>query len=198
MYKDNPTFPVLPFVPLFHGSHFLTTISQSSQYAQELLSTFSTTLGEVSLIPATGGIFTITLLHRPSQLPPPPNPTAFSTQPDLSTSLSTTSFPDTRYLPRPLPTEVVIWDRKTDGGFPETTELKNRVRNVVEPGRDLGHVDRSLKKAAAAKAEAVPEAALSVESSDGGGVVASSSAQGDAVMADMGSTIPAEKCADCL
>ena len=34
-----------------------------------------------------------------------------------------------------------IWDRKTDGGFPETKELKRRVRDVIEPGRDLGHVD---------------------------------------------------------
>jgi Rdx family len=42
--------------------------------------------------------------------------------------------------------ESVLWDRKTDGGFPETKELKNRVRNIVEPGRDLGHIDRSLKK----------------------------------------------------
>ena len=40
----------------------------------------------------------------------------------------------------------MIWDRKTDGGFPETKELKNRVRNIIEPGRDLGHIDRSLKK----------------------------------------------------
>jgi hypothetical protein len=29
-----------------------------------------------------------------------------------------------------------------DGGFPETKELKRRVRDVIEPGRDLGHVDR--------------------------------------------------------
>jgi hypothetical protein len=42
--------------------------------------------------------------------------------------------------------ETLLWDRKTEGGFPETKELKNRVRNVIEPGRDLGHIDRSLKK----------------------------------------------------
>jgi len=42
--------------------------------------------------------------------------------------------------------ETLLWDRKAEGGFPETKELKNRVRNVIEPGRDLGHVDRSLKK----------------------------------------------------
>jgi predicted Rdx family selenoprotein len=98
VYKTDP-------VSLFHGSHFLTP-SLQHQYAQELLSTFSTSLGEVSLIPATGGTFTITLLHRPSHLPPP---TTSSGQPDLSTSLSPSSFPDTRYLPRPPVTEIVLW-----------------------------------------------------------------------------------------
>lgn len=40
----------------------------------------------------------------------------------------------------------MIWDRKRDGGFPETKELKNRVRNIIEPGKDMGHVDRALRK----------------------------------------------------
>lgn len=42
---------------------------------------------------------------------------------------------------------TTIWDRKVDGGFPETKELKGRVRDAVEPGRGLGHTDRALKKA---------------------------------------------------
>lgn len=36
----------------------------------------------------------------------------------------------------------VLWDRTVDGGFPETKELKRRVRDVIEPQRNLGHVDR--------------------------------------------------------
>lgn len=40
----------------------------------------------------------------------------------------------------------VLWDRKADGGFPETKELKRRVRDVVEPGRNLGHVDRDYPR----------------------------------------------------
>lgn len=36
-----------------------------------------------------------------------------------------------------------IWDRKEDGGFPEAKVLKQRVRDVVWPQRDLGHSDRS-------------------------------------------------------
>lgn len=35
-----------------------------------------------------------------------------------------------------------LWDRKSDGGFPETKELKRRVRDVISPDRNLGHVDR--------------------------------------------------------
>jgi hypothetical protein len=101
---------------------------------------------------------------------------------------------------------MVLWDRKTDGGFPETKELKNRVRNVIEPGRDLGHVDRSLKNAAAAAAAAVnaelvrggPQSAPSIES-DGGGVAIgpTSTAQAEVAMANTGHTNPAEKCEDC-
>ncbi|PSS00976.1 Rdx type Seleno protein, partial [Coniella lustricola] len=68
---------------------------RAAYFAQELLSTFSTALGEVALQPSTGGTFS-----------------------------------------------CVLWDRKIDGGFPETKELKRRVRDVIEPGRDLGHVDR--------------------------------------------------------
>lgn len=36
----------------------------------------------------------------------------------------------------------VVWDRKVEGGFPELKVLKQRVRDLVEPERDLGHSDR--------------------------------------------------------
>ncbi|KAK2809407.1 hypothetical protein FQN50_003866 [Emmonsiellopsis sp. PD_5] len=88
-------------------------------FAQELLSTFSTTLGEVSLIPTTGGIFTVTITH--------------SSNVDFSMQ------------------ETVLWDRKTEGGFPETKQLKSLVRNIIDPSRDLGHVDRALAKKKAEK-----------------------------------------------
>ncbi|MDV7210859.1 selenoprotein W-related protein [Azotobacter beijerinckii] len=38
---------------------------------------------------------------------------------------------------------VQIWERKADGGFPEAKVLKQRVRDRIDPGRDLGHSDRS-------------------------------------------------------
>lgn len=35
-----------------------------------------------------------------------------------------------------------IWDREADGGFPEIKTLKQRVRDRIAPGRQLGHIDR--------------------------------------------------------
>ncbi|MFY0734068.1 MULTISPECIES: SelT/SelW/SelH family protein [Aurantimonas] len=68
--------------------------------AQELLSTFGPDLGEVALVPGTGGVFEI------------------------------------RYEGE------TIWERKADGGFPEAKVLKQRVRDRLDPARDLGHNDR--------------------------------------------------------
>ena len=68
--------------------------------AQELLSTFGPDLGEVALVPATGGRFEISYDGE------------------------------------------LIWERKLDGGFPDAKTLKQRVRDRLDPGRDLGHSDR--------------------------------------------------------
>ena len=43
-------------------------------------------------------------------------------------------------------TSTQLWDRKTNGGFPEVKQLKQLVRNVIDPDRDLGHVDRHHKE----------------------------------------------------
>ncbi len=37
---------------------------------------------------------------------------------------------------------TLVWSRKEEGRFPEMKELKQRVRDVVSPERDLGHADR--------------------------------------------------------
>ena len=34
-----------------------------------------------------------------------------------------------------------IWERKSDGGFPEAKVLKQRVRDCIDPDRSLGHSD---------------------------------------------------------
>ncbi|KAI1072736.1 hypothetical protein NW752_005022 [Fusarium irregulare] len=87
---------------------------RAAYYAQELLSTFSTGLGEVALQPSTGGTFIVTITHQ---------------APEAETASTKT-----------------LWDRREDGGFPETKELKRRVRDVIEPNRDLGHVDKDYGK----------------------------------------------------
>ncbi|WEQ51316.1 SelT/SelW/SelH family protein [Komagataeibacter oboediens] len=35
-----------------------------------------------------------------------------------------------------------IWERKRNGGFPGPKELKQRVRDIIAPDRDMGHIDR--------------------------------------------------------
>lgn len=40
----------------------------------------------------------------------------------------------------------IIWDRKDEGRFPEIKELKQRVRDRIDPERDLGHSDIREKK----------------------------------------------------
>jgi len=37
----------------------------------------------------------------------------------------------------------LVWSRAEEGRFPEIGELKQRVRDIVAPGRSLGHADRS-------------------------------------------------------
>lgn len=73
---------------------------RSGWMAQELLSTFGTAIGEVALIPGTGGAFRIEC------------------------------------------DGALVWERVRDGGFPDVKTLKQRIRDLIEPDRDLGHVDR--------------------------------------------------------
>ncbi|KAI3399048.1 hypothetical protein diail_7848 [Diaporthe ilicicola] len=118
---------------------------RAAYYAQELLSTFSTSLGEVALQPSTGGTFIVEILH-----------------PSPATASSSSSSP-----PAGAVQARTLWDRKADGGFPETKELKRRVRDVIEPGRDLGHVDRNHPRPAGAAAAATAAAAGVTEAKTG-------------------------------
>ncbi|KAI0402699.1 hypothetical protein F4802DRAFT_342005 [Xylaria palmicola] len=95
---------------------------RAAYFAQELLSTFSTSLGEVALQPATGGVFVVEIYATDSDSDPDPASATATVQ------------------------RRVLWDRKRDGGFPETKELKRRVRDVIEPQRNLGHVDRDYPR----------------------------------------------------
>ncbi len=37
----------------------------------------------------------------------------------------------------------IFWDRKEAGGFPELKVLKQRIRDVVDPEKDLGHSNKN-------------------------------------------------------
>lgn len=39
--------------------------------------------------------------------------------------------------------DLVVFDRKAEGRFPEVKELKQLVRDVVSPEKNLGHSDRN-------------------------------------------------------
>jgi selenoprotein W-related protein len=39
-----------------------------------------------------------------------------------------------------------IWSRKAEGRFPEAKEVKQRVRDRIAPGKDLGHSDRKREQ----------------------------------------------------
>ncbi|KAF2738365.1 hypothetical protein EJ04DRAFT_50958 [Polyplosphaeria fusca] len=93
---------------------------RAAYFGQELLSTFGTQIGEIALIPATGGLFTVDLTYA---VPATPQD---SEKVDME--------------------KVLLWDRKTQGGFPETKVLKQLVRDCIDPGRDLGHSDKHGKK----------------------------------------------------
>ncbi|HET6160109.1 MAG TPA: SelT/SelW/SelH family protein [Dongiaceae bacterium] len=71
--------------------------------AQELLTTFQDEIGEVALIPGTGGVFEVRV------------------------------------------DGTIIWSRKAEGRFPELKELKQRLRDVIVPERELGHSDRKTE-----------------------------------------------------
>jgi len=75
-------------------------ILRASWFAQELLSTFGNDLGEVALIPGTGGIFEVRLNGE------------------------------------------VLWNKKQMGRYPEPKDIKQLIRDRIDPGRDLGHSDR--------------------------------------------------------
>ncbi|QKX53348.1 uncharacterized protein TRUGW13939_00426 [Talaromyces rugulosus] len=104
---------------------------RAAYFGQELLSTFGTGLGEVALIPVTGGVFTVTMYHA--------SPSSATNDDTLTVS------------------ETLLWDRKTHGGFPEVKQLKSLVRNIIDPSRDLGHVDRALKASKTATSADAPK-----------------------------------------
>lgn len=91
------------------------------------MSTFGLAIGEIALVPSTGGLFSVALTYKP--LPEQGDKLPHDEQQqDLEVRT------------------VLLWDRKAEGGFPETKVLKQRVRDHIEPKKDLGHSDVGGKK----------------------------------------------------
>jgi len=84
-------------------------LTNVAQLAQELLSTFSTSLGEIALIPSIGGVFTIELVHVPSQ-----------SEEEAGSNKLDAKMQSSR-----------LWDRKTEGGFPGMFDQPICVTTVV-------------------------------------------------------------------
>ncbi|KAF2232968.1 hypothetical protein EV356DRAFT_534254 [Viridothelium virens] len=118
---------------------------RAAYFGQELLSTFGTTIGEVALIPATGGIFTVKLLHNLRIATSQP---ATSVSSAIESSGSGINDHADQSSQEASIREVLIWDRKAEGGFPETKVLKQRIRDHLEPDRNLGHSDTKEKQKA--------------------------------------------------
>lgn len=136
---------------------------RAAYFAQELLSTFGGSIGEVALIPATGGLFTVHLTYKPQQ------------------SEGASADGDVQVQ------EVLIWDRKAEGGFPETKILKQRVRNHIEPSKDLGHSDKPANKVKGNEVGGTEE----------GEGKSKSSHAAEAVTTEGTDATPAADCADC-
>lgn len=96
MSVENPAKPAVSIAYCTQCNWLL----RSAWMAQELLSTFSSELASVTLVPGTGGIFEI-------------------------------RFDDD-----------LVWERKRDGGFPDSRVLKQMLRDRIDPSRSLGHVDQ--------------------------------------------------------
>ena len=75
-------------------------ILRATWMTQELLMTFAEEIGELALVPGSGGVFEVSVDGE------------------------------------------CIFSRKLEGRFPESKELKQLIRDRIDPGRDLGHSER--------------------------------------------------------
>lgn len=76
-------------------------ILRATWMAQELLMTFGETIGELALVPSSGGTFSV--------------------------------YCD----------DLKVFDRKQAERFPESKELKQLLRDQIDPEKDLGHSDKN-------------------------------------------------------
>ncbi|PKS10259.1 hypothetical protein jhhlp_002009 [Lomentospora prolificans] len=150
---------------------------RAAYYAQELLSTFQSDLAEVTLRPSRGGTFIISIAAVP--------PAGSSSAPADPTAQQQASV-----------ITKVIWNRTVDGGFPETKELKRRVRDVIDPDRNLGHNDRQHGLVVAAQKDDTPRRTVSSAGQSAAGDTIDTSKAG---VSEAKSCVPhsSQGCQDC-
>ncbi|GAA5972703.1 hypothetical protein JCM11641_002983 [Rhodosporidiobolus odoratus] len=51
----------------------------------------------------------------------------------------------------------MVYDRKIEGGFPEMKDLKQRIRNLIAPSKDLGHSDKPSRQQPTSNSASSPE-----------------------------------------
>ena len=56
--------------------------------------------------------------------------------------------------------EILLWDRKEEGGFPELKEVKQRLRDIIDPDLFLGHSDTSQRREDHEDAASAPESLM--------------------------------------
>lgn len=105
---------------------------RSAWLSQELLTTFNGTVSEVR----SGSCPPSRFAHPPTAAPV----RQVRLQPDHAGGVFRVSV-DTA-----AGESVDVWCRKAEGRFPEAKELKQRVRDVLDPTRSLGHSDKSEDK----------------------------------------------------
>ncbi|KAB8616625.1 hypothetical protein FH972_025960 [Carpinus fangiana] len=162
---------------------------RAAYFAQELLSTFETALGEVSLRPTTGGIFQVTLDYTPSN-PSVATPAFYPAGSVVESRAG--SAEDIDKATEPQTRRILLWDRKAEGGFPETKILKQRVRDVVQPGRGLGHSDGHKKQEDTATQEVSVTSSVQ-DTNMAHGVAANKGADGEVGLKELGEAVQQQK-----
>ncbi|KAK0533537.1 hypothetical protein OC842_002937 [Tilletia horrida] len=101
---------------------------RSDAPAEEHIKPLPAGLRGVTILPRTahdqGGIFRVWLTTKTGDAHDPAHiPEELQTQRDRVTS-------------------TLLWDRKTEGRFPEPKELKQKIRDIIAPAQSLGHSDK--------------------------------------------------------
>lgn len=119
---------------------------RSTWITQELFTTFEKEMTSITLIPnkplppSKGGVFQMKLLNHKEEEEVEEN--------------------------QREPGDVLLWDRKVQGGFPESKQIKQMIRNIIAPDKSLGHSDGTIKSTTATYPASIPPSTKQQEDKD--------------------------------